>query len=472
MALLCAVVAAASGARLAAEPVSDTSRTRLVRDLQALIASGPKGHATHDDLEWLQLAVTDAIKRRDAAIERLAVRAASPLRARIVRPVSGSDSATHIEIDAQQVLTVPRPVRYTARIFASLDGAEFVHIGDVQSEKNDHFGVTEALGPAAGVPGFHTVQVRAQLVFGRTESTTPWSETRELPRVFYAVYDGKPSAASMEVRSLLEGPGAVSARQFDPDLDDMPFNVWLVNTLFTRGGTDDNAGAMWRSQYCNERTGEVGVTPDSTAVCAVLDVQLRQQMGQIWFRTADVVVNGGMATWQRTTPPRFEGFVLRGSAPESSRLSKLPTVLDTEPASRPAGDLFIDPDDILVAPASPKPGESARLTIAIRNRGSGDVFKAAVHVVVETSLETAAARTFVVDVPAHGVTTVTLQPRFPQGYGVVSAKAFQESEHSPFESSTSDPTPEDVCAYRVVNPQLTPPGFLQSFTNADGCRGK
>ena len=302
----------------------------------------------------------------------------------------------------------------------------------MQSESNDHFGVTEALGPAAVVPGFHTVQVRAQLVFGRTESTTPWTETRELPRLFYAVYDGKPSAASMEVRALLEGPGAVSARQFDPDLDDMPFNAWLVNTLSTRGGTHDNAGAMWRSQYCNERTGEAGVTADPTAVCAVLDVQLRQQMGQIWFRTADVVVNDGIAIWQRTTPPRFEGFVLHGSAPESLRLSKLPTVLDTEPASRPAGDLSVDPDDILVAPASPKPGESVRLTIAIRNRGSGDVFKAAVQVVVATSLENVAARMFVVDVPAQRVTTVTLQARFPQGYGVVAATAFQQSEHSPF----------------------------------------
>jgi len=472
MALLCAVLAAASGTRLAAEQVGDTPRTRLVRALQALIASGPKGHATHDDLEWLQLEVTDAIKRRDTAIERLAIRAASPLRARIVRPVSGSDSATHIEVDAQKVLTVPRPVAYTARIFASLDGAEFVRLGDVQSENSEHFHVTEALGPAAVVPGFHTVQVRAQLVFGRTESTTPWTETRELPRLLYAVYDGRPSAASMEVRSLLEGPGAVSARQFDPDLDDMPFNVWLVNTLSTRGGTHDNAGAMWRSQYCSERTGEVGVTPDSTAVCAVLDVHLRWQMGQIWFRTADVVVNDGIAIWQRTTPPRFEGFVLHGSAPESSRLSKLPTMLDTEPASRPAGDLSIDPDDILVTPAVPKPGESSRLAIAIRNRGSGDVFKAAVHVVVATSLENAAARMFVVDVPAQGVTTVTLQARFPQGYGVVSATAFQQSEHSPYESSTSDPTPEDVCVYRVVNPQLAPPGFLQSFPNHGGCRGK
>ena len=219
-----------------------------MRALQALIASGPKGHATHDDLEWLQLEITDAIKRRDAAIERLAIRAASPLRARIVRPVSGSDSATHIEVDAQKVLTVPRPVRYTARIFASLDGAEFVRLGDVQSENSDHFRVTEALGPAAVVPGFHTVQVRAQLVFGRTDSTTSWTETRELPRLFYAVYDGKPSAASMEVRALLEGPGAVSARHFDPDLDDVPFNAWLVNTLSARGGNRDNAGAMWRSQ--------------------------------------------------------------------------------------------------------------------------------------------------------------------------------------------------------------------------------
>ena len=50
MALLCAVVAAASGARLAAEQVADTLRTRLVRDLQALIASGPTGHATPEDV--------------------------------------------------------------------------------------------------------------------------------------------------------------------------------------------------------------------------------------------------------------------------------------------------------------------------------------------------------------------------------------------------------------------------------------
>jgi hypothetical protein len=298
------------------------------------------------------------------ATERLAVRAAAPLRARIGRPISGADGAAHIEFDAQKVLTVPRHVPYAARIFASLDGAGFVRVADVQSGTSDHVRVTEALGRAAGVPGFHTVQLRARLQFKPTDSIAPWTETRELPRLFYAVYDGTPSAASMDVRALLEGPGQVSARQFDATLDDVPFNQWLVSTLAARGRNRDNAGAMWRSQYCSERTGEPGLIPDVTAVCAVLDVQLngnRQHVwfdrGQIWFRTADIVVKDGMATWQRTTPPRFEGFMLAGSAPESSRLSNLPALLDTDPDARPAGDLSVDPDDILIAPRSPKPGE-------------------------------------------------------------------------------------------------------------------
>jgi hypothetical protein len=463
----------ASGPRLAAQQGRDTSRADLVRALQTLIATGPTGHATHDEGEWLQLAVTDAITRRDAAVERLAVRAASPLRARIVSPVSGSDSAAHIEIDAQKVLTVPRPVPYVARIFASLDGAEFVRVADVQSGTTDHVRVTEALGPAARMPGFHTVQMHARLGFSRTDDSTPWTESRKLPPLFYAVYDGKPSAASIEVRALLEGPGSVSAHHFDPDLDDVPFNQWLVNTLAARGGNHDNAGAMWRSQYCSERTGETGLIPDVTAVCAVLDVQLGGNRGQIWFRTADIVVNSGVAVWRRTTPPRFEGFMLAGSAPESSRLSHLLALLDTDPEARPAGDLSVGPGDILIAPSSPRPGEPALVTITIRNQGAGDVLKALVQVIVATSVNEAATRAFVVDVPARGTTAVKLQASFPQGYGVVSAVAMQETQHSPFESSTSDPTPEDACAYRVVNPQLTPAGFLQSFFPfGSGCRGK
>ena len=463
----------ASGPRLAAQQGRDTSRADLVRALQTLIATGPTEHATHDEGEWLQLAVTDAISRRDAAIERLAVRAASPLRARIVGPITGSDGATHIEIETQKVLTVPRPVPYAARIFASLDGAEFVRIADVLSGTSDHVRVTEALGPAARMPGFHIVQMHARLGFSRADDSAPWSESRKLPPLFYAVYDGKSSAASMEVRALLEGPGSVSARHFDPDLDDVPFNQWLVNTLAARGGNHDNAGAMWRSQYCSERTSETGLMPDVTAVCAVLDVQLGGNRGQIWFRTADIVVNNGVAVWQRTTPPRFEGFMLAGSAPESSRLSHLLTLLDTDPEARPAGDLSVGPDDILIAPSSPKPGEPALVTITIRNQGAGDVLKALVQVIVATSVNKAATRAFVVDVPARGTTAVKLQASFPQGYGVVSAVAMQGiTEHSPFESSTSDPTPEDACAYRVVNPQQTPPGFLQSFPDGSGCRGK
>ena len=79
---------------IAAAQSPGTPRGRLAAALESLIANGPRGHTTHDDGEWLQLAVTDAIRRGDTAIERLAVRAASPLTARIISPVSSVESVT------------------------------------------------------------------------------------------------------------------------------------------------------------------------------------------------------------------------------------------------------------------------------------------------------------------------------------------------------------------------------------------
>ena len=69
-----------SGQSLAWAQTADSPRARLVQALEALIATESSGHTTHDDGEWLQLAVTDSIRRGDREIERLAVRAAAPLR--------------------------------------------------------------------------------------------------------------------------------------------------------------------------------------------------------------------------------------------------------------------------------------------------------------------------------------------------------------------------------------------------------
>lgn len=62
-------------------PHPEPQRKALIRALEALIATGEPGHTTHDAGEWLQLAVDDAIRRGDTDVERIAIRAASPLTA-------------------------------------------------------------------------------------------------------------------------------------------------------------------------------------------------------------------------------------------------------------------------------------------------------------------------------------------------------------------------------------------------------
>lgn len=104
------------------------------------------------------------------------------------------------------------------------------------------------------------------------------------------------------------------------------------------------------SQYCSERTAEAGSRPDPTAVCSVVYFQVRGHIGQIWFRTGDVHVNDDGVAWIPLARPRFEGLMIQGSGPESQRLSVLPLLIDTDPALRPAGDVAIGPDDIVITP--------------------------------------------------------------------------------------------------------------------------
>jgi hypothetical protein len=58
----------------------------------------------------------------------------------------------------------------------------------------------------------------------------------------------------------------------------------------------------------------------------------------------------------------------------------------------------------------------------------------------------------VVDVPAQGSTDLKVQVAFPAGYGFVMAHTLSATEHSPFGTFTPDPTPDDDCAFRVINP--------------------
>jgi hypothetical protein len=459
-----------SGAQTAA-----SQREALAAALETLITAGPAVHATHDAGEWLQLAVDEAISRGDAAIERLAVRAASPLRARITRPVTPTESLTALEINTHRVLKVPRPVGYSAQILVALDGAGFVQVGEARSEKTETWRVDTLLGRATGVPGVHTLRVRARLTFrDPARGGASWTELRDLPGLSYAVYDvtAQPTAGSLDVRALVYGPASINSRELDPLLPEEPFAVWLGNVLSTRR-TKTDPPPDWMAHYCSERTAEAGTLPVTSAVCSVVYFQVRDFIGQIWFRTADVQPTDAGVRWERTAPPQFEGFVIKDSAPESRRLSLLTELLDTDPALRPVGDVAISPEDIVVTPPDPKAGAPFSVAITVRNQGSGDLFKVAVRVALATHPnDKGSSRQFVVDLAAHSSTEIKFEAALPQGYGVLLAHAMQLTEHSPFENWTPDPTPEDGCAFLIVNPRAAPPRHFESIVDASGCRGR
>lgn len=448
----------------------EPQRETLIQALEALIATGEPGQNTHDEGEWLQLAVDDAIRRRDTEVERLAIRAAAPLTARMAAPVRSTDSVPSIELNAHTVLKLARPIAYSARVYASLDGREFVKVLELVSGKGGSARIDTRLGTAAAQPGFHQVRVRAHLTFGgRTETT--WTEVRDLSPLFYALYD-MGAASPADARRFVYGPAATPARELDPLLGDEPFAVWLTDVLSHRRASTD-PDTHWMSQYCSERTAEAGSHPDPTAVCSVVYFQVRGHIGQIWFRTGDVHVNDDGVAWVPLVPPRFEGLMIQGSGPESQRLSVLPLLIDTDPALRPTGDVAIAPDDIVITPESPKPGAPAAVTITVRNQGQADLFKVAVHVAFGVNpLERGTSRQFVVDVPAQSSAEIKLDAVFPQGFGFLMAQAMQMGEHSPHDSWTPDPTPEDACAFRIVNPRAAPPRYLESLGDTSGCRWK
>jgi len=82
-------------------------------------------------------------------------------------------------------------------------------------------------------------------------------------------------------------------------------------------------------------------------------------------------------------------------------------------------------------------------------------------------------RRFVVDVPAQSSVEVVLDAVFPQGFGIVMANARQVSEYAPYDTWRPDPTPENACAVRFVNPRTAPPGYFESLGDAAGpCPGR
>jgi hypothetical protein len=393
------------------------------------------------------------------------------LTVRISQPVSATTDLPSLGLHARAVLKLPRPLAYAARIYASLDGSEFVQVPGLLSGKEGDVRL-DRLGAAAAQPGFHEVRVRAYLTF-RDPGGPAWTEVRDLPQVFYALYDAK-AASQTDARTFVYAPAAVPARQFDPLLGDEPFAVWLAGVLSTRRAAKEDR-PHWSSQFCSERTDELGSRPDPTAICSVLHFDTaKRDIGQIWFRTADIRVTDGGVEWVKTSPPQFEELIIMRST-QSRQLSALPLLLDTDYAARPTGAVAIAPDDIVITPRTLKPGAPAAINVTVRNHGQSDLHKVFVSVVIGSTLtaDDGQTREFVVDIASQASVEVALEAAFPQGFGFVQVRTMQISEHAPHDNWIRDPAFDDDCAFSVVNPGAAPPRYAESLRDKMGpCRGK
>ena len=129
-----------------------------------------------------------------------------------------------------------------------------------------------------------------------------------------------------------------------------------------------------------------GCYPPTTAICTVLYFQSRSDVGQLWFRTADIRKTQDGIEWTPVTPPRFEGVVLQSSA-ESFSLSSLPSLLDSDRGSRPVADVSVATADVVLVPAAPQPGAVVDVTATVRNIGDANLYKALVTLTAGTALE-------------------------------------------------------------------------------------
>jgi hypothetical protein len=313
--------------------------------------------------------------------------------------------------------------------------------------------------------------MRARLTFG-SSGAEQWTEERDLEDVTYALYD--PAANADGARAFLDSARLASVRAVDPSLSDVAADVsvdsWIRQEL-ARPHVATNHTIDWTVQYCADRTTEAGTDGRFGDLCAVAYFQAAEDIQRAWFRTGRVTLNGTGAHWDRM-PVTLEGINMSHSGAEARSLSELAALLASDRAGWPTGDISIAPDDIVVTPLGAD-WRQVRISVTVRNAGHADLHGVQVLVGAAPDVSTwVPSRTFVVDVSARSAATLTLDASFPSGYGIAQALALQSGEHAPHDTFSIDPTPEDACAFRIVNAKQAPSGFAtEVVTSASGCRG-
>ena len=174
------------------------------------------------------------------------------------------------------------------------------------------------------------------------------------------------------------------------------------------------------------------------------------------------------------TAPAFEAVRLLQPSSESYDLAHLETLLDTSPDQRPLADASIAAADIVITP-NRRQANTARVSATIRNKGDVDLHGVYVQFFGGDFEQPSTIRSFLRDIPRRDAVTIELEVAYPRGYGIVVVQLMPElTEYSPWiMSSPEDPEPKNNMAFRAINPQRAPAGFVASIKRrcGDHCRG-
>ena len=444
--------------------VGPWDRNAVLAALDERAQTGIPRHLDHDDGQALQEAVTAALiaNPTDGEIASAAMRASFPV-VPSVSPVI-YDSMPSIDVEMFPAFTLPWKITADVTIDASVDGSRWQRAIDVPRAAGQIAIPLEKLFPRAGRPGFHAVRLRASLRFNGEPGFLPSGDARDLPVLTYGVVGA--SAAGQRVATILNSAARATANDLVSSLPRVPLDTWLRTIAVTRDGPT----VYWTGQWCEAR---IGADDDQhTSICARAIVGSSPDGGhaELWVKVATVDASGPKPTWT-TVPPTVEGLdLIANLARSSGDLGTLPFTLRANSDQWPRAALRVDPRAITFSPELPRPGEPVTIAMEVRNTGTSDLFGARIDVIVaDNDSEPALAhRQFVRSIEAGGSVTVKTDARFPRGYGVVEAMVLANS-HGAL-GTLLDGENGSRAAWRIVRPELAPPGFVERMGAAIGCK--
>jgi len=447
----------------ALEGVRSPDRSALLTALDERVLTGFPKHLDHDEGQDLQAAVTAALAANpnDSELGWAAVRASFAMFAH-VSPVF-SDGLPSIDIDMLPALTLPWKITADTTIDASVDGSEWRHakhfppnaIGMIPIDK---------LFPRASRPGFHVVRLRTTLDFHGGPAFLPPSDTRELRPVIYGITGTSP--AGQHVAALLNSAARANASDFDPSLPRVPLSAWLRTIAATPGSPP----IEWVAQWCEDRPGLEDEQRSSICARTLVGASPEGGHAEIWVKFATVDTSGVKPTLTAITPTLEAVDLIANMRRAKGDLATLPSALRSSSDDWPHAAVLLDPEAIVVSPASPKPGEPVTIAIEVKNPGTSDLLGLLMNVVVGDAADgpAFAQRQFVRSIPAGESVIVKTDARFPRGYGVISVLAMIGAD-AQFPALMVD-SHWSFAAWRIVRPELAPPGFVDRAGAAIGCK--